>query len=381
MSGTLKMKTLGAVLRSAGKPRPYSVSRPLELVELELDPPGPHEVLVELRAAGICHSDLSVIDGSRQRPTPMLLGHEAAGIVLQTGRNVIHLKTGDHVVAVFVPACRHCGSCDAGRPALCAAGNGANGAGTLLSGQRRLHAGAEAIHHHCGISGFSKFAVMAENSLVRIDKSVPFDIAALFGCAVLTGVGAVMNSAKVTEGQHVAILGLGGVGMAAVLGARAAGAASITAIDTVPHKLAQALKLGATATYCADAADVIDRVREATQGGVDVAFDMSGSVKALESAWHITRRGGRTVSCGLPDPKHLLSLSPAQLVAEERILQGSYLGGGDPALDIPRYVNWYQNGKLPVDALISASLPLLEINEGMDALASGTALRQIIVFH
>jgi alcohol dehydrogenase len=222
---------------------------------------------------------------------------------------------------------------------------------------------------------------MAETSLVRIDKSVPFDVAALFGCAVLTGVGAVMNSARVTPDQHVAVIGLGGVGMAAVLGARAAGAASITAIDTLPHKLEQAAKLGATTTLCADTTNVVAVLREATRGGVDVAFDMSGSVRALEMAWQMTRRGGRTVSCGLPNPHQSLSLSPAQLVAEERILQGSYLGGGDPALDIPRYVEWFREGRLPVADLISARLPIEQINEGMDALATGSALRQIIVFH
>jgi alcohol dehydrogenase len=373
------MKTLGAVLRASGQPRPYAVSRPLELLELELDAPGRHEVLVELRAAGICHSDLSVVDGSRRRPTPMVLGHEAAGVVVQTGSDVTRLRTGDHVVAAFVPACRQCGACDSGRPALCEAGNGANGGGTLLSGQRRLRLGSEAIHHHCGISGFAQYAVMAENSLIRVDKSLPLDVAALFGCAVLTGVGAVLNSAQVTSGQHVAIVGLGGVGMAAVLGARAAGAASIIAIDRLPHKLDQATRLGATAAWCVDSADVVAEVREATHGGVDAAFDMSGSVHALELAWQITRRGGRTVSCGLPAPNHLLSLSPAQLVAEERTLQGSYLGGGDPALDIPRYVDWFREGKLPVEALISDRLPLERINEGMDALASGSALRQIIM--
>ncbi len=375
------MKTRGAVLWTAGRSPPYAISRPLELIELELDPPGPGEVMIELHAAGICHSDLSVIDGSRRRPTPMLLGHEAAGIVIQTGEGISRLRVGDHVVAVFVPACRHCADCDSGRPALCTRANGANGEGTLLSGQRRLSAGAQPVNHHCGVSGFAQFAVMSENSLVRIDESVPFDVAALFGCAVLTGVGAVINSAKVTPGQHVAVVGLGGVGMAAVLGARAAGAASIIAIDTVPAKLAQAAQLGATSTYAADYPDLVAAIREATRGGVDVALDMSGSVHALQSAWQITRRGGKTVSCGLPDAGHRFTFSPTQLVAEERIVQGSYMGGGDPAHDIPRYVEWFKAGRLPVAALISARLPLERINEGMDALASGSALRQIIVFH
>ncbi|MGH6984529.1 MAG: zinc-dependent alcohol dehydrogenase family protein [Stellaceae bacterium] len=374
------MKTRAAVLRTEGTSRPYALSRPLELADLELDAPGPGEVLLELQAAGICHSDLSVIDGSRRRPTPMVLGHEAAGIVVETGREVTHLRAGDHVVAVFVPACGACADCMLGRPALCSPGNLANGAGTLLSGARRLHAGLEPINHHCGVSGFSRHAVVSEKSVVRIDASLPFDIAALFGCAVLTGVGAVLNTARVAPGQRVAVVGLGGVGMAAVLGARAAGASSIIAIDKVRDKLTQAARLGATAQFLADSADLTAAVRDATRGGVDVAFEMSGSVRALESAWQITRRGGKTVSCGLPDPQHLFSFSATQLVAEERTIQGSYMGGGDPAADIPRYVSWYQEGRLPVSGLISARLPLERINEGMDALAAGEALRQIIVF-
>jgi alcohol dehydrogenase len=310
----------------------------------------------------------------------MVLGHEAAGIVIETGEAISRFVPGDHVVATFVPACRRCPDCEIGRPALCGPGNRANGEGVLLSGARRLHAGAQTLNHHCGISGFAQYAVMAENSVVRIDPSMPLDVAALFGCAVLTGVGAVMNTARVTMGQHVAIIGLGGVGMSAVLGARAAGAASIIAVDMAPHKLRLAAKLGATAIYGAEDVGLIETIRESTRGGVDVALDMSGSVAALRTAWQITRRGGKTVSCGLPDPKHLLSLSATQLVAEERLLQGSYLGGGDPLLDIPRYIEWYQQGKLPVTSLISARIPLDQINEGVEALAAGSALRQIIVF-
>lgn len=375
------MKTRGAVLWAAGQSPPYAISRPLELIDLDLDPPGPGEVLVEMYAAGICHSDLSVLDGSRRRPTPMLLGHEAAGIVIETGQGTSRLRVGDHVVTVFVPACRHCADCDVGRPALCVRANGANGEGALLSGGRRLRAGTQQVNHHCGVSGFSQFAVMSENSLVRVDESVPFDVAALFGCAVLTGVGAVINTAEVVAGQHVAIVGLGGVGMAAVLGAVAAGAASIVAIDTVQTKLAHAAQLGATSTFLADCPDLVGAIRDVTGGGADVALEMSGSVHALQTAWQITRRGGKTVSCGLPNPDHRFAFSPTQLVAEERIVQGSYMGGGDPARDIPKYVEWFKAGKLPVAALISARLPLERINEGMDALAAGSALRQIIVFH
>ena len=240
------MRVRAAVLHKAGLPPPYKVSKPLEIAEVDLAPPGRGEALVKIKAAGLCHSDLSVIDGSRPRPLPMALGHEAAGIVEALGEGVVDLKVGDHVVLVFVPSCGRCGPCAAGRPALCEPAVKANVAGTLLSGERRLALRAEPVNHLLGVSAFADYAVVARESCVKIDSALPFELAALFGCAVLTGVGAVVNTAKVEPGQSVAVVGLGGVGLSAVLGAKLAGARQIVAVDTSAERLAFAAKLGAT---------------------------------------------------------------------------------------------------------------------------------------
>ncbi|MBS0374132.1 MAG: zinc-binding dehydrogenase [Proteobacteria bacterium] len=374
------MRTRAAILSRAGLPRPYATSRPLEIEEIELAEPGPGEVLIAVRAAGLCHSDLSVIDGNRPRPLPMALGHECAGVVVSLGDGVTDLSVGDHVVAAFVPSCRACGPCRQGRPALCEPGAASNSAGTLLGGARRLSRGGAALHHHLGVSAFADHAVLSRRSLVRVDPTLRFEEAALFGCAVVTGVGAVVNTAQLHAGASVAVVGLGGVGLAALLGARAAGAGEVVAIDLAPEKLALARELGATQLVAAGEPDVAERVRELTHGGVDVAFEMAGSARALELAFTVTRRGGTTVSAGLAPPAARLALSPLTLVAEERTLRGSYLGSADPARDIPRYIGWFREGRLPVDRLLSARLALGDINRGFDELADGRAVRQMIVF-
>lgn len=374
------MRTRGAILVVEGAGRPYAISRPLKILDIELDPPGPTEALVRIRAAGLCHSDLSVIEGNRPRPLPMLLGHEAAGIVVSVGQDVHGLDVGDHVITTFVPACRLCESCRSGRPALCEPGNASNVAGTLLSGERRIHLGDRVINHHVGISAFAEYAVISAKSLVKVPAALPFDVAAAFGCAVITGVGAAINAAQVEPGMAVAVIGLGGVGMAAVMGARAVGASPIVAIDLNPDKLSIAAEFGATATFQASQPDLIAAVRATTAGGVDAALEMAGSVQALNIAWAITRRGGTTVTSGLPRSDSMASYSPAQLVAEERILRGSYLGSGDPTNDVPKYIGWYQQGRLPVERLISSHLLLDDINSGMDLLASASGIRHVVQF-
>jgi alcohol dehydrogenase len=347
--------------------------------ELELDTPGPGEVLVEIKAAGLCHSDLSVINGDRPRPTPMALGHEAAGIVRALGPGVVDLAEGDHVVLVFVPSCGRCLPCMEGRPALCEPGAAANVAGNLLSGTKKLRRADGPVHHHMGVSAFSELAVVSRNSCVRIDPDLPLDEAALFGCAVLTGVGAVINTARVAPGQSVAVVGLGGVGLNALLGARLAGARRIVALDLVDDKLALARQLGATDTFNAGDPDCAAAVRAATAGGVDVAFEMAGSIKALELAWQVTRRGGTTVSAGLPHPDHRFPLPQAALVGEERTLKGGYIGSCVPIRDVPRYLELYQQGRLPVDRLLGERVRLDEINEAFDDLATGATIRQVLV--
>ncbi|WP_340115482.1 zinc-dependent alcohol dehydrogenase family protein [Pelagibius sp. 7325] len=373
------MKTKAAVLHEIGRPRPYAETRPLLIEELDLDPPDEGEVLVRIGAAGLCHSDLSVVNGNRPRPVPMALGHEAAGEVVEVGRGVTDLAPGDHVVMIFVPSCGHCLPCMEGRPALCEPGAQSNGAGTLLSGQRRLHLEGAEVHHHMGVSAFAEYAVCARPSLVKIDPELPLTEAALFGCAVLTGVGAVVNTAKVVPGSSVAVVGLGGVGLNALLGARLAGAERIVAVDVLDDKLALARQLGATDTFNAADPDAVAAIREATKGGVDYAFEMAGSVKAMDLCYRVTKRGGTTVTAGLSHPDHKFEVQHVSLVAEERTVKGSYIGSCVPLRDVPRYIALYRQGKLPVDRLMSAQLTLEQINEGFDRLAEGHTVRQVIV--
>ena len=373
------MKIKAAVLNQMGATAPYVQSLPLSIDDVELEGPGHGEVLVRVSAAGLCHSDLSVINGDRPRPTPMALGHEAAGVVEELGPGVDDLTKGDHVVMIFVPSCGTCLPCAEGRPALCEPGAVANGQGTLLSGARRLKRDGQPLHHHLGISAFADYATVSRRSLVKIDPDLPLDEAALFGCAVLTGVGAVVNTAKVSPGSTVAVVGLGGVGLASVLGAVASGASRIVAVGLSDSKFQVAKELGATDTFNASREDVIEQIRAATSGGVDFAFEMAGSVKALELAYTITRRGGTTVTAGLPPPDHHFAVPHVNLVAEERTVKGSYLGTCVPMRDLPRYIALYKRGRLPVNRLLSGHLTLDQINAGFDCLNEGKAIRQVVV--
>ena len=373
------MKIRAAVLETMGVPRPYVDSKPLVISELDLEAPGPGELLVKIHAAGLCHSDLSVIDGNRPRPVPIALGHEASGVVEAVGANVTRFSPGDHVVLVFVPSCGQCLPCAAGRPALCELGAAANGQGTLLSGAKRLRCGDQEIHHHLGVSAFADYVTVAQQSAVRIDPAFDLTKAALFGCAVLTGVGAVVNTGAAPPGSSVAIVGLGGVGLCGLLGAHVSGARQIIAVDLSDEKLQLAAELGATHTFNARADDVVDAIRDVSAGGVEFAFEMAGSVPALELAYNVTRRGGTTVSTGLPHPERRLEIPAASLVAEERTLKGSYIGACVPSRDLFRYMSLHEQGRLPVDRLLSGKLELDDINAGFDTLADGIAVRQVII--
>jgi alcohol dehydrogenase len=375
------MKIRAAVLNAMGAAHPYAKSKPLTIQEIELEGPGQGEILVRMGAAGLCHSDLSVINGDRPRPTPMALGHEAAGIVEALGPGVDDLKKGDHVVLVFVPSCGHCNPCAEGRPALCEPGAASNTAGTLLSGARRLFSNdGKPVYHHMGCSAFAEAAVVSRRSVVKIDPDLPLDEAALFGCAILTGVGAVVNTAQVRAGNSVAVVGLGGVGLASVIGAVAAGAREVVAVDLSEDKLALAKSLGATHTFNAAEADLVDKVKLATKGGVDFAIEMAGSTRAFETAYRITRRGGTTVTAGLPPPTATWAMPSTNLVAEERTIKGSYIGTCVPSRDLPHYIALYKAGRLPVDRLMSGRMKLEDINEGFDLLHEGKAVRQVVVF-
>jgi alcohol dehydrogenase len=384
------MKTRAAVLYEMGLARPYSESSPLVVDEITLAPPGPGEVLVEIAAAGLCHSDLSVVDGSRPRVMPMVLGHEASGIVREVGptvtggQSVAEFAPGDHVVFSWVPICRRCHFCITGRGALCEPGGQANIAGTLLNGARRFTDSRsqppQACNHHLGVSAFSQFTVAAQESLVKIDDNLPLRVAALFGCAVMTGVGAVLNTARVESGSSVAIFGMGGVGLSAVMGARAAGTYPIIAVDRVPDKLKLARELGATHTINAVENDPVGAIKEIGHAGVDYAFESVGDETVLIQAYESTRRGGTTVTVGLPAPDKMFTVPALGIVAEERTIKGSYMGSCVPRRDIPRYIAMYQAGILPVDKLHTHTLQLEEINMGFDRLAQAQAVRQIIDF-
>lgn len=375
------MRTTAAVLEEMGRPAPYAESRPISLAEVDLDGPGPGEVLVRVAAAGLCHSDLSVVNGSRPRPTPMVLGHEAAGVVEDVGPGVDAVAPGDHVVFAFVPACGGCVPCQSGRPALCEPGAAANAAGTLLSGRRPFRRDGQPLHQHLGVSGFAGHTVVAAASLVRVPTDLPLERAALFGCALLTGVGAVLNTARAQPGTAVVVFGLGGVGLSAVMGAGLAGCHPVVAVDPVAGKLALAARVGAThgVQAGADSEATVAEVREITRGGADLAVEAVGSARVLATAYAATRRGGTTVTVGLPHPQERLEVPAVSLVAEERRLVGSYMGSAVPRRDIPRYVALYQAGRLPVDALATGTLGPEQLNAGFDALASGQVVRQVLL--
>lgn len=367
------MRITGAVLERVGLSRPYADSTPLVVGDLDLAPPAEGQLLVRIEAAGLCHSDLSVVDGNRVRPVPMLLGHEAAGIVEQVGPAGSDLRPGQRVVMTFLPRCGQCPACATNGLTPCEVGSAANSAGTLLGGSMHLRRGDEQIHHHLGVSAFATYAVVDRHSVVPVDPDVPAVVASLLGCAVLTGGGAVLNVANPQPGDTVIVVGLGGVGMAALMTALAHDDVRVIGIDQLPTKLEQAAQLGAYNTYTPDEAVGLNIK-------APIVIEAVGHPNALTTALDVTAPGGRTITVGLPRPDARMTISPLGFVAEGRSLIGSYLGSAVPARDIPRFVALWRSGRLPVEALVSSTITLGEINAGMDRLAEGQAVRQIIDF-
>ena len=387
------MRIRGAVLEEVGRARPFADSRPITISDLELDEPGPTELLVRIEAAGLCHSDLSVVDGNRVRPTPMLLGHEAAGIVEQAGvdASAAGFSVGDRVVLAFLPRCGECANCATDGRLPCIPGTAANNEGVLLGGGIRLHRAApdapaarattpgtaptteEDVRHHLGVSGFATHAVVDHHSAVVVGHDVPPEVAAVLGCAVLTGGGAVMNAGALAPGEDAIVVGLGGVGMAALITAVSLGHGRVIGVDAVPAKLERARELGADEVYTPD---------EAMDAGIrtPLVVEAAGHPRAFETAFALTAPGGRTVTVGLPAPAARSEISPLTITAEARTIIGSYLGSAVPARDIPRYAQLWREGRLPVEELISDTIVLDDINTAMDTLADGKAIRQIIRF-
>jgi alcohol dehydrogenase len=373
------MKMKAAILRSSSAQRPYSESKPLSIEDVELDPPKRGEVLVRIKAVGLCHSDLVAISGERAKPMPIVIGHEAAGIVEELGEDVKGFAIGDHVVPSYVASCGHCEMCSVGRPALCETATVANDKAVFKYGTTRLHQGSTRIHHHSGVAGFAEYSVLPEEALVKIDKSIPFEHAALFGCGVVTGVGAVINSAKAKPGQFIAVVGLGGVGLSAVLAALAIGAGKVLALDLSQEKLRFAKELGVHHALNAADEDVIEQVLALTGGGVHCAIETAGSGQALQTAYNITRRGGTTVAAGMPGAETMINLSHLKIAAEERCIKGSYMGSCVAKRDIPRYLNMFQNGILPVNRLMSRSIGFDDLNAAMDRLADAKTIREVLI--
>ena len=374
------MKTKAAVLRERGKSIPYFKSKPLIIEELDLDPPHSGEVLVQIKAAGLCHSDLVAINGERAKPIPMVIGHEACGIVCELGADVKGFEIGDHVVPVYVASCGFCEMCQEGRPALCKPATIANTAGTFFDGTTRLHNRGERIFHHSGVAAFSEYSVIPQNAIVKIDPEIPFDVAALFGCAVVTGAGSVVNTANVSPGDSVAIVGLGGVGLNALLASIASGAGLVVAIDPMEKKLEIATEFGVHKTFNSNTENCVEEIHDFTGGGVDFSFETAGVPNALDLAYKITRRGGTTIVAGMPGPYSSITFSHLSIAAEERTIKGSYMGSCVPSRDIPRYINLYKNGKLPIDKLLGEKVRLEGLNDAFDRLDSGESLRQILIF-
>lgn len=370
------MHTYGAILRSAASAPPFAESRPLSIEQCELAAPGPTEVLIRIEAAGLCHSDLSVVNGDRPRPLPTLLGHEAAGIVLEVGAEVADLEPGTRVTAVFLPRCESCAECATGGKLPCSVGGRTNAAGTLPSGKFALSLNGEPMNHHAGVSGFATHAVLDRRSVVPVGPDVPADVAAVLGCAVLTGGGAVRNAGALQAGQDVIVVGLGGVGMAAVLTAAAitnAAGGKVIGVDANPQKLEQAKDFGAAEGYTPE---------EAAERGVraPLVVEAAGHPRAFETAVELTAPGGITVTVGLPSPAARSTIAPLGITSEARTIVGSYLGSAIPSRDIPRYEALWRAGRLPVEKLISSHIRLDQINEALDELDQGRVIRQIIVF-
>jgi S-(hydroxymethyl)glutathione dehydrogenase/alcohol dehydrogenase len=351
----------------------------VKIVEVELAPPREGEVLVKIAACGVCASDLHVVDGHLPQPLPLVLGHEASGVVVETGPGVERLRPGDHVVLALVPSCGNCEACRTGRPNFCDLFAQTGAAGTLADGTSRLSLDGTRLHHFNAVSSFAEYAVVPESAAVSIPKDVPLDVVALVGCAVITGYGAVFNTARVEEGASVAVWGCGGVGLNVVQAARLAGARQIVAVDTRAEKLEAARRLGATDVVHAGRVDVVSTIRDLSGGGVDYAFEAIGLERAVREAWDSARAGGTTVVLGLIPKGKPLTIDPWWFIYEKN-LKGSFLGSVRIQRDIPRIVERYRAGELELDELVSHRLPLAELPAAFDRLRKGDAVRQLVVF-
>jgi Zn-dependent alcohol dehydrogenase len=346
-----------------------------------LEPPRAGEVLVQVAACGVCHSDYHLLSGATRHPLPVVPGHEGAGVVEAVGEGVTQVVPGDHVVLNWAPNCGRCFYCLRDKPNLCATFVGPLWSGVMLDGTARLRWNGQPVYHYSGLSAFADHTVVPQESCVVIRRDVPLTVAALVGCAVTTGVGAVLYTAGVKPGDRVAVLGCGGIGLSVLLGAQLAGAQQIIAVDKSPRKLEYARTLGATDVIQAGDVDVVDAVRRATDGrGADVSFEAVG-VSALQTACvEMTRPGGKAVLVGLTAMGTETTFSGATLVRQEKQLLGSYYGTANTTRDFPLILDLYMAGRLNLGALVSQTYPLADVNHAFDVMLSGDVARGVIVF-
>jgi S-(hydroxymethyl)glutathione dehydrogenase/alcohol dehydrogenase len=356
-----------AVMRQAGQP--------LQIEDVQIDKPGPHEVLIRTVAAGVCHSDLHFLDGSWPWAVPTVLGHESAGVVEAVGSEVRTVAVGDHVVTCLSAYCGHCGFCLSGRMALCPSDEMRRRADE----PPRISQNSQAFAPYLNLSSFAEQILAHEHAVVAIRKDMPLDRAALIGCAVVTGYGAVVNTARVQPGETVAVIGCGGVGLSAINGAAIAGASRIVAVDMVPEKRELAMNFGATDFVCAAETDPVNAVRELTGGGVAHALECIGLPQAAEQAFAMLGRGGVATIVGMIAPGKMVQIPGAALLQEKK-LQGSLMGSNRFPIDMPRLVDFYMQGRLKLDDLVSRRIRLDQVNEAFDEMKTGKIARSVIVF-
>jgi len=357
----------------------FAPQEDLRIVDVELAPPGPREVQVRIGASGVCASDWHTMTGAIPSPVPCVLGHEGAGVVTAIGDGVTAVAPGDHVVLSWVPACGRCRYCESGRPNLCATAAPALLAGTLVSGVRRLSLNGEPLYHYSFLSTFAESVVVDEACCIPVRSDVPFQVAALVGCAITTGYCAVTNRARVSPGSTVLIFGAGGVGLSAIMAARLSGARQIIAVDPVAGKRDLAMRLGATHPLDPAATDVLSVVRSLTAGqGADYAIEAAGRPELVTMAFEATARGGTIVSVGIPAATATVALPGPDLVRHEKVVTGSLYGSCRPRQDMPAILDRYADGDLPLDLLVSRTYQLQDINEAFRDMLAGELARGVI---
>jgi S-(hydroxymethyl)glutathione dehydrogenase/alcohol dehydrogenase len=353
---------------------------PLEVADVDLAAPKPGEVRVTIAAAGVCHSDLHVKRGEWDAPAPLVMGHEGSGVVVELGAGVTSLAVGDHVVLSWVPPCGECRYCRSGHEARCQkVATLVAPKGVLFDGTSRLSKNGESLHHYLGVSSFAEEVVVPASGAVKVRDDAPLDVIAVVGCAVATGVGAVLNTAAVEPGSTVAVIGCGGVGLNVVQGATLAGAERIIAIDVLPDKTQLAMQFGATDRIDASQVDPVEQLFALLPDGVDYAFDAIGRTSTTEQSIRMLGLGGAAVVVGLPPTGAKASFEPLVLAEADQRILGSNYGSVRPSIDIPALVDRYMDGQLKLDPLISARQPLAEVASAFDDLETGEALRTLLI--